>query len=234
MTVGRAFDQSVKYYDSWMKLALPSYSEIFSSALEVIPFGVNEALEVLDLGAGTGLFSQHVFTKYPHAKFVLCDLAPKMLEVARERFEQHQDQFEYIVTDYRDFQITGRYDLVISSLSIHHLTNDEKKNLFSDVHRSLNDTGVFVNIDQIKGPTADMQDFYWVNWLEKVREKGAAEEQIQASIQRRTRYDKDALLIDQLTWLSEAGFANVDCIYKNTFIGVFYASKTFNAPSNLK
>jgi len=234
MTVGQAFDQSVKYYDNWMKLALPSYTEIFSTALEVIPFGVNEALEVLDLGAGTGLFSQHVFTKYPHAKFDLCDLAPKMLEVARERFEQHQDQFEYIVTDYRDFQITGRYDLVISSLSIHHLTNDEKKNLFSDVHRSLNDTGVFVNIDQIKGPTADMQDFYWVNWLEKVREKGAAEEQIQASIQRRTRYDKDALLIDQLTWLSKAGFANVDCIYKNTFIGVFYASKTFNAPSNLK
>ena len=234
MTVEQAFDQSVKYYDNWMKIALPSYSEIFSSALEVIPFGVNEALEVLDLGAGTGLFSQHVFTKYPHAKFVLCDLAPKMLEVARERFQQHQDQFEYIVTDYRDFQIAGRYDLVISSLSIHHLTNDEKKNLFSDVYRSLNDTGVFVNIDQIKGPTADMQDFYWVNWLEKVREKGAAEEQIQASIQRRTRYDKDALLIDQLTWLREAGFANVDCIYKNTFIGVFYASKAFNAPSNPK
>jgi len=232
MTVGQAFDQSVKYYDNWMKLALPSYTEIFSTALEVIPFGVNEALEVLDLGAGTGLFSQHVFTKYPHAKFDLCDLAPKMLEVARERFEQHQDQFEYIVTDYRDFQITGRYDLVISSLSIHHLTNDEKKNLFSDVHRSLNDTGVFVNIDQIKGPTADMQDFYWVNWLEKVREKGAAEEQIQASIQRRTRYDKDALLMDQLKWLSEAGFANVDCVYKNTFIGVFYASKAFNQPPN--
>lgn len=234
MTVGQAFDQSVKYYDNWMKLALLSYTEIFSSALEVIPFEVNEAIKVLDLGAGTGLFSQHVFTKYPHAKFVLCDLAPKMLEVARKRFEQHQDQFEYIVTDYREYQNTRRYDLIISSLSIHHLTDDEKKKLFGDVYRSLNDTGVFVNVDQIKGPTPDMQDWYWANWLVKVREKGAAEEQIQASIQRRTRYDKDVLLLDQLKWLLEAGFANVDCIYKNTFIGVFYASKAFNEPPNPK
>jgi tRNA (cmo5U34)-methyltransferase len=234
MTVGRAFDQSVKYYDNWMKLALPSYTEIFSTALESIPFGVNESIEVLDLGAGTGLFSQHVFTKYPHARFVLCDLAPKMLEVARERFHGYQDQFEYILTDYREFQDARRYDLVISSLSIHHLMDDEKVKLFGDVYRSLEEKGIFINVDQIKGPTPDMQEFYWANWLEKVREKGAAEEQIKASIQRRTKYDRDATLIDQLKWLLEAGFSNVDCIYKNTFIGVFYASKAFNEPSNPK
>ena len=63
MTVGQAFDRSVKYYDNWMKLALPSYTGIFSTSLEVIPFAVNEFIEVLDLGAGTGLFSQHVCLK---------------------------------------------------------------------------------------------------------------------------------------------------------------------------
>lgn len=232
MTVGQAFDRSVKYYDNWMKLALPNYTGIFSTSLEVIPFAVNEFIEVLDLGAGTGLFSQHVFTKYPHARFVLCDLAPKMLEVARERFQPYPDQFKFIVKDYRDYQSAKQYDLVISSLSIHQLVDEEKKKIFCDVHRSLKDRGVFVNVDQIKGPTADMQKFYWANWLEKVRENGAPEEQIQASIERRTRYDKDALLIDQLKWLSEAGFVNVDCVYKNTFIGVFYASKAFNQPPN--
>lgn len=226
MTVGQAFDQSVEYYDNWMKLALPSYDEIFSIALELIPFDETEAIQVLDLGAGTGLFSEHVFAKYPRAEFVLYDLAPKMLAMARERFRQYAKQFEYVEIDYRDFQSTKKYNLVISSLSIHHLTNGEKKKLFGQVYRSLKDGGVFINVDQIKGPTQDMQNFYWTNWLKQVRAKGALENQIQASIDRRTKYDKDALLVDQLHWLSDAGFVNVDCIYKNYFIGVFFAKKT--------
>jgi tRNA (cmo5U34)-methyltransferase len=225
MTVGQSFDQSVEYYDNWMKLALPSYDEIFSVALALIPFDESDAIEVLDLGAGTGLFSQRVFNKYPRAKFVLYDLAAKMLAIARERFQQHPNQFEYVVIDYRDFQNSRKYDLVISSLSIHHLTDSEKKNLFGQVYRSLKDGGFFINIDQIKGPTQEMQNLYWTNWLRTVREKGAAEEQIQASIARRTKYDQDALLADQLRWLSDTGFVNVDCVYKNYFIGVFFAKK---------
>ncbi len=225
MTVGQAFDQSVETYDNWMKLALPSYDEIFSTATELIPFDETETIEVLDLGAGTGLFSEQVFVKYPRGQFVLYDLAPKMLDIARKRFKQYAKQFEYAVVDYRDFQSTRKYDLVISSLSIHHLSNSEKKNLFGQVHRSLKDGGVFINVDQIKGSTQAMQNLYWTNWLKTVRERGAAEEQIQASIERRTKYDKDALLVDQLQWLSDAGFVNVDCVYKNYFIGVFFANK---------
>jgi tRNA (cmo5U34)-methyltransferase len=232
MSVGQEFDRSAESYDSWMRLALPSYNEIFLTALEIMPFEVDKATEVLDLGAGTGLFSWHVFGKYPQARFVLCDLAPRMLEVAEGRFKGHEDQFEYIVGDYREYKSARRFDLVISSLSIHHLTDEEKRKLFGEVYRVLRDGGVFVNIDQIKGPTPDLVDLYWENWLGKVRAAEAPEEQIQASIQRRTKYDHDASLVDQLNWLSEAGFVNVDCVYKNFFIGVFYASKSSHEPSS--
>jgi tRNA (cmo5U34)-methyltransferase len=225
MSIEGAFDQSVNYYDNWMKLALPSYDEIFATTLELIPFDRDKAIDVLDLGAGTGLFSEHVFKNYPRAKFSLCDLAPKMLDVARERFRKHPEQFDYLVQDYRELDSENRYDLVISSLSIHHLEDEEKRQLFKQIHRALKQTGVFINVDQVKGPTPEMQKLYWENWLEMVREKGAAEDQIQASIQRRREYDKDATLTDQLGWLSEAGFVTVDCVYKNYFIGVFSAEK---------
>jgi tRNA (cmo5U34)-methyltransferase len=58
-----------------------------------------------------------------------------------------------------------------------------------------------------------------------VRRKGAAEQRIRESIQRRKVYDQDALLVDKLKWLGEAGFVDVDCVYKNYFIGVFVATK---------
>ena len=224
-TIDQAFDASAEYYDRWVKKAIPGYEDVFAVAAELIPFDQDTPIAVLDLGAGTGLFSQHVLARYPRAKFVLCDVAAQMLEIAQERFRDRADQFQYIVDDYRHLQGWGDFHLVISSLSIHHLADQEKKELFGRILALLRDKGVFINIDQIKGPTPALQELYWTTWLDKVRRNGATEEQIQASIQRRVTFDQDALLADQLQWLCDAGFVNVDCIYKNYFVGVFHAVK---------
>jgi tRNA (cmo5U34)-methyltransferase len=225
MTIDEAFNATVAYYDDWMKGALPNYSDLFGSALAVLPFKSDTALQVLDLGAGTGLFSQHVLDKYPHASFVLVDLAEKMLEVARQRFGDGSDQFQYVVADYRELQGEQEYDLVISSLSIHHLEDADKKALFGRVYTILRKGGLFVNIDQILGETPYLQKLYWDHYLEQVHAAGFPEERIQESIDRRTSYDKEARLDEQLAWLKSSGFQNVDCVYKNFFVGVFMGMK---------
>jgi tRNA (cmo5U34)-methyltransferase len=208
-----------------MMKALPNYIDIFSAALELLPFEPSKSIEVLDLGAGTGLFSKHVFEKYPKASFVLYDLAEKMLGVARERFREYPQQFKYILSDYRKIQGEDEYDLVISSLSIHHLEDKEKCELFCRINKLLRKGGIFVNIDQIRGETQYLGDLYWNHWLAQVRRAGFTEERIQESIDRRIPYDRDALLEDQLLWLKNSGFGNVDCVYKNFFVGVFLAIK---------
>ena len=225
MAIDQAFNNTVAYYDDWMMKALPSYHKVFSISREVIPFDSDARIDVLDLGAGTGLFSKHVWEKYPNARFVLYDVAAQMIEAARGRFQTHQDQFTFIIDDYRNIHGLQDFDLVISSLSIHHLSNDDKRMLFDRVYASLRDGGLFINIDQIKGQTRYLQELYWTKWLDRVRENGASEDNIQESIHRRKTYDQDALMSDQLHWLREAGFANVDCIYKHYFVGVFLATK---------
>lgn len=225
MTIDQAFDRTVAYYDSWVQKALPGYGDIFAIATQVIPFESSAPIRVLDLGAGTGLFSQHVLQKHPNATFVLWDLAEKMLEVAEQRFAEQTGQFEFVIEDYRSLQAAEDFDLVISSLSIHHLTDEEKRKLCHQVYAALKEGGAFVNIDQIKGETTRLQDLYWKLWLQHTRANGAPEEQIQESIERRTTYDRDALLADQLGWLREAGFVNVDCVYRHTFVGLFFGMK---------
>jgi tRNA (cmo5U34)-methyltransferase len=229
MTIGQAFNASVPYYDDWIKKALPGYEDMFTAALDVIPFGHDDSLSVLDLGAGTGLFSHHVFTRFPRATFVLCDVAEKMLDMARERFKVRGEQFEYVVKDYREIEGKGVYDLVISSMSIHHLLDREKQALFGKIFRILRQPGVFVNVDQIKGRTPYLEQLYWTWWLAKVRCAGASEEQIRAGVERRHAYDQDASLEDQLAWLRDAGFETVDCVYKHYSLGVFFAMKGFPA-----
>lgn len=224
-TIAQAFDASVEYYDDWMRVALPSYAGIFAAALEQMPFEKAASIRVLDLGAGTGLFSWHVLGEYPDARFTLCDLAPNMLEVARQRFAPYAGQFTYLVEDYRQIPADQKFDLVISSLSIHHLPDEDKRALFVRIHSLLEDGGLFINIDQVKGPTEYWQAHYWAQWLELVRHNGAPEDQIEASIQRRREYDREASLADQLLWLGQAGFSQVDCVFKHAFIGVFCALK---------
>jgi len=225
MTVDQAFNASVDYYDDWMKKALPNYDDLFGSAQKLIPFAPDLPIDVLDLGAGTGLFSKHILAKYPHAKFVLYDLADKMLEVAKDRFQACLSQFEFVIGDYRTLRAAHDFDVVISSLSIHHLTDDEKQTLFRTIYGVLRKPGLFINIDQIRGETAYLREVYWNYWLTQVRQRESSETRIQESIDRRVGYDRDALLADQLRWLKGAGFANVDCVYKNFFVGVFLAMK---------
>jgi tRNA (cmo5U34)-methyltransferase len=225
MTIDQAFNDSTPTYDDWMQRALLGYSDLFGIAVQVIPFAKDQPIHVLDLGAGTGSFSQHVFNSYPNAEFVLMDVADKMLGVARERFRNQGSRFRFEVSDYRTIQGKGDYDLVISSLSIHHLLDAEKSSLFKSVFQLLKPAGAFINIDQIRGETETLRRLNWNRWLKHVHSSGATEEQIQASIERRTTYDKDALLSDQINWLKQAGFSDVDIVYKNFFLGVFLALK---------
>jgi tRNA (cmo5U34)-methyltransferase len=225
MGIGDSFDETVQYYDSWMKTALPDYDALFNTAKDLIPFAKEDEITVLDLGAGTGSFSWHVLNQYPRARFTLVDLAEKLLETGKQRFAKSESQFTFIAADYRDLTAFGHYDLIISSLSIHHLSDDEKRDLFVQVFQHLNPSGVFLNIDQVKGPSPAIQDLYWSHWLETVRSRGAQEDQVQSSIHRRRTFDRDASMTDQLKWLADAGFQDVDCVYKNYFVGVFYAAK---------
>jgi tRNA (cmo5U34)-methyltransferase len=225
MDIGKAFDQTAAYYDDWIKKAQPRYDEIFTIVKDLMPFPNNVPIRVLDLGAGTGLFAWHVLQKYAQAQVVLYDLAEQMLAVAKERFRDIDGQVEYKVGDYRSLGNLEPFDLVVSSLSIHHLMHEEKQDLFKAIFGILKSGGVFINVDQIKPPTSYLQEECRRNWLENLHARGASEERIQESLRRRATYDKDALLIDQIAWLQAAGFESVDCIYKYYFMGVFFAMK---------
>ena len=225
LAIDKAFNQTVQYYDDWIRKAIPGYAELFIVAKELIPFAPADTIDVLDLGAGTGLFSQQVLERCPEGRFVLYDIAGKMLDVARERFRDFPDRFRYVTADYRTLGDAGPFDLVISSLSIHHLDDREKQELCRQVYKVLRKPGAFINIDLIKGPTPYLEELYCNDWYEKMRRAGAPDEEIRAGIERRLAYDRDALMEDQLHWLREVGFSDADCVYRNYKMGLFLGIK---------
>ena len=222
-SVEEAFNEAASEYDAWVRQALPAYDELFTVAVELIRFPKGYPLKFADLGAGTGLFSAHVLKAFPNAAATLYDAASEMLGVARNRFESQSDRVSLVEQRIEAFSELATYDLVISSLAIHHLEHSEKQALFARVYSALKPGGEFINVDQVRGePPFD--GLYWSTWLSRVRRGGASEERIQASVRRRLDFDRDASLAEQLAWMREAGF-EADCIYKHYFVAVMLGLK---------
>ncbi len=82
---------------------------------------------VLELGVGTGETSRRLLAAYPEAEVLGLDSSPAMVFHAREAgIEVQLARMEDPLPD-------GPWDLVISVLSVHHLSADGKRDLFRRV-----------------------------------------------------------------------------------------------------
>ncbi|MFD0696972.1 class I SAM-dependent methyltransferase [Paenibacillus sp. GCM10027628] len=206
------FDEIASKYDSQRRKLIPCFDEYYQIAASLIPSG-SKAPHILDLGAGTGLFSSLVSAQHPDASFTLIDLSEGMLDIAKQRFGAESPNFKYITADYSRFDYADSYDCIISSLSIHHLEDHEKYDLYHRIFKLLKPGGVFVNADQVLGSSPFLENLYRSDWEGKIEATDLSREALQAAYER-TKLDKMATLDHQLNWLREAGFVDVDCVYK--------------------
>ena len=223
LSVAALFNAAAEDYDRARRQLVPSFDDFYGTAVEAIPYKREEAIRVLDLGAGTGMLSAFVAWAFPRARITLVDASPEMLAVARRRFADEPGRFEFRVLDYAREPPPGEYEAVVSALSIHHLDGTEKWELFREVYRVLCDGGVFVNADQVLGSTPEIEALYRETWLRQVRESGVGEVDLAALV--RMREDKPSTLEEQEAWLEETGFRQVDCPYKNYGFAVYGGRK---------
>jgi len=224
VTVGALFDEAAGGYDEARRRLVPGLDGLYAALLDGVPFGVDEPIKVLDLGAGTGLLSAEISVRFPRARITLVDLSVEMLRVARRRFAHEPDRFEFRVMDFARKDLPAGYDLVVSALAVHHLTDGDKRELFEKVLGTLVAGGLFVNLDQVLGETPEEETGYEEWWLRSAREAGASEEDLAAAF-RRMRADKSATLGAQLRWLEEAGFESAGCAYRDHRFAVYGGRK---------
>lgn len=146
-----------------------------------------------------------------------------MLNIARTRFE-NSSNFHYVVADYLKQDLEGFFDIVVSSLSIHHLEHPDKRLLYEKVYQHLNPGGVFINADQVRGPYPANEKEYYRNWLNKI-DMSALSKSEKTIILDRMELDKPASLADNFKWLEEIGFVDVDVYYKYYNFVVLYGKR---------
>ncbi|AFL73139.1 class I SAM-dependent methyltransferase [Thiocystis violascens] len=221
--IKNGFDRSANTYDQARRQLVPGFDDFYGAAVACLRFQPRDAFRVLDLGAGTGLLSWLISERFTQARFTLLDLSEAMLAQAQARFASAPERFTFVAADYSE-SLAGQYDVVVSALSIHHLTDACKQTLFQRVYTLLPTGGMFMNADQILGATPDIEKSYRDTWMEQVRRAGISEVDLTAALER-MREDQSATLDAQLAWLREAGFGEVKCWYQEGRFAVFSGLK---------
>lgn len=227
--VGRLFNAGASRYDAARRNLVPCFDAFYHSALDIIGDWAGArakapaALDVLDLGAGTGLLSAMVMGRLPRARIHLVDVSEAMLEEARRRLSGADAAVNasFEVRDYAAGGLGGPWDLVVSALSIHHLADDDKRALFGRVFAALRLGGLFVNADQVLGPTPAAEARYRRLWDGAVLGSGVERREYERAVER-MRHDRCAPLGDQLEWLRAAGFTEIDCAFKQWRFAVYF------------
>ena len=110
--------QRVKTYDADMELMHPNRSKMVQVALEVLPFPKTAALRAIDLGIGTGYFTERFLNNFPNSRVLGIDGAQAMIELAKARLTSLASRVQFVIGDFRKLQElapdAGTVDVVFS------------------------------------------------------------------------------------------------------------------------
>ena len=153
--------QRVKTYDADMELMHPNRSKMVQIALEVLPFPRTAALRAIDLGIGTGYFTECFLNKFPNSRVLGIDGAPAMIELAKARLKSLESRVEFVIGDFRKLHElapdAGTADIVFSAYALHHLGRLDKEMVLTQVVELLAPGGWFVNADLIVADSPELE-----------------------------------------------------------------------------
>jgi tRNA (cmo5U34)-methyltransferase len=159
-----------------MRAEVPVFDELQERAAAAT---AGEASALLELGIGTGETARRVLAAHPGAHLTAVDSSPEMLGRAKELFPDADLRLARL----EDPLPPGPFDLVYSTLAVHHLDGAGKRDLFQRVAAALVPGGRFVLADVVvpEDPADQQIEIDWV-------------------------MDLPDTLEDQLDWLRDAGF----------------------------
>ncbi len=218
------FDTNAMRYDRHRQKIIPNFDIFYKTLVDLLPFKQETPFSFLDLGAGTGLLTELILNVFPNARATLIDISEQMLSIAKQRFK-NRPNIDFIIMNYSENSLSGMYNAVVSAMSIHHLSHEEKAELIKKIHTILKPQGVFINADLARGTSDTLERKYQSHWKNYIDKADLSPGELDL-IHRRMQWDLPASLDFQLECMKNAGFTDVDCFYKYFNFVVYYGKKS--------
>ncbi len=208
MHIGEVFDEIHSDYTDKMLRWVPHYEDLLS-LYEKRPALTGPHPAILDLGAGNGNATARILKRYPQAQIQLLDASEDMLHVAKSRFRRFEG-LTFTQGMMQDLQPRpDSTDLVIACFSLHHLQAVDKQQVFQKVRELLREDGCFSYADLFVDRTSPEHEGFIEHWKAYVLDHGTTEDW-QYLHDHYFRYDHPNSIDDQVKWLDEAGFSQIE------------------------
>lgn len=215
------FEEEAQDFDRIILTLIPDYLRMLDALVAAIPFDSTAVIRVVDLGCGTGTVAHRVLQVFPNAQVTCLDVAENMVAMAQTKLARYP-HVRWLVGDFDAFDADVKYDAVVSSLALHHLvTDDDKRRFCRRIYNALDPGGVFYNADVVLASNDFLQGVYMREWRTFMR-SGVSETDIEGKwIAKYHAEDRPAKLVEQLSWLAEVGFVDVDVLWKHYNFAVY-------------
>ncbi len=212
-------------FDVGIRQLIPKYDEMLDTIVVCLPAGVER---ILELGCGTGELSLKLLNRFPTAEILAVDYSPRMIEWAEFKIKSAGcgDRWKSIELDFGDWannrkvdSIGKGYDACVSSLAIHHLSNEMKGKLFKQIQTSLKSGGVFWNADPIALESSQLTEIYQTIREDWAIKQGTTLAEVRAKMGTSNNYgyssrDRLATMEEHWQMLQAAGFASIAVPWK--------------------
>jgi len=206
------FEEEAIVYDEIIIKLIPYYKEMIRAIVATIPFCPDREIDIIDLGCGTGTITRAIQQKYSHANFTLVDIADNMLQMAQEKVGSDHC---FINADFNSLDFDKQYDVIVSSLALHHLeTNPEKQFFYNKIYNALKEGGIFINGDVVQAKPDKLQEKYIEEWIRYMNRSVSMDEIENKWLPNYYAEDRPIPLMDHIDMLHQSGFSDIDVVWK--------------------
>lgn len=224
------FDVLAEEYDDLFVSHMYDYDVTHEMILTMLLFPSARTVRVLELGTGTGNLTQKVLTRFPHSTVVGYDLSEQMLAQARAKLAAFEARLQLGQGDISQTVFPGPVDAVISAIAVHHVPPPSKPILFHRVYAALRPGGVLVLGDAFQATTPALGDTYRRLIAEEMERRGVDTAAADAYRSRSGPSGGASTQVQAyLRWMQQAGFVNVDCVWKHFGRAVVYGERPADA-----
>lgn len=224
-SVKEHFESESADFDNLIVKLIPYYEQMIAALVDSIEFGFTDTFRVIDLGCGTGTVAKAIADRFPNAEILCLDISPKMIELATRKLCTYKN-ISYIVGDFCTTSFETPFDVVVSSLALHHIESDgEKREFYTSIYNSLAPSGQFFNADVVLASSAFHQTINIYKWVEYMSKSVSMDEIQNKWLVAHKNEDRPSVLIDQLKWLEQIGFTSIDVFWKYYNFSVYGGKK---------
>lgn len=222
----RHFEHMAAQYDTLFIPRLGGYEPMHEMILAMLGACGRRGARVLELGPGTGILTQKLLKRLPDSHVVGYDLSAAMLAQARAKLTPLADRVQLIEADISRVAFDGPFDMVTSAIAVHHVPPRAKPGLFRRLYSALAPGGVLVIGDTFQAASPDLDEIYRQLRAAPPPAGGGGDAAYEAyRAQAGPAAGSSAPLSHYVRWLQQAGFTEVDCVWKYFSLAIIYGTR---------